>query len=98
MAPSISTDTWQRVFAIVKETEVVDAHTHIQDDITGFTRESARANLSGTQAAFNRPSEEVIAEGVAAGRLMRRSMLDPTHALFYSWFAEIVEGAEQSPR
>ncbi len=86
-------DTWRRVSSIIEETEVVDAHTHIQDDITGFTADMGQANLSGTQASFNRPSKEVISEGVSAGRLMRRSMLDPTHALFYSWFAEIVEGA-----
>ena len=86
-------DTWRRVFDIIEETEVVDAHTHIQDDITGFTPAMANTNLSGTQASFNRPSKETIDEGISSGRLIRRSMLDPTHALFYSWFAEIVEGA-----
>ena len=25
--------------------------------------------------------------------MVRRTMMDPTHALFYSWFAQIVEGA-----
>jgi hypothetical protein len=86
-------ETWQRVSRIIEETPVVDAHTHIQDDITGFTAEMAGGNLSGTQAAFNRPSSDVVSHAVSVGRLSRRSMLDPTHALFYSWFAEIVEGA-----
>ena len=84
-----SSETWQRVARIVEETPVVDAHTHIQDDVTGFTAEMAGSNLSGTQAAFNRPSADVISQALSAGRLFRRSMLDPTHALFYSWFAEI---------
>jgi hypothetical protein len=88
-----NSEAWQRVSRIIEETPVVDAHTHIQDDITDFTPEMAGANLSGTQAAFNRPSSEVISQAVSAGRLSRRSMLDPTHALFYSWFAEIVEGS-----
>ena len=88
-----TSETWQRVARIVEETPVVDAHTHIQDDVTGFTAEMAGSNLSGTQAAFNRPSADVISQALSAGRLFRRSMLDPTHALFYSWFAEIVEGA-----
>lgn len=86
-------ETWHRVSRIIEETPVVDAHTHIQDDVTDFTPAMAAANLPGTQAAFNRPSQEVIDQAVSAGRLFRRSMLDPTHALFYSWFAEIVEGS-----
>jgi len=86
-------ETWHRIAQIIEQTPVVDAHTHIQDDISDFTPAMAEANLSGTQAAFNRPSRDVIAHAVAAGRLFRRSMLDPTHALFYSWFAEIVEGS-----
>jgi hypothetical protein len=93
MGTAARKETWEAVFEVVNRTEVVDAHTHVQDDITGFTRELSRGNLAGTQAAFNRPSEAVVEAGIAAGRLMRRSMLDPTHALFYSWFAEIVDGA-----
>ncbi len=93
MSNTAQSDTWHQVFHVVEAVEAVDAHTHVQDDLTGFTREMARANLAGTQAAFNRPSAAVVDAGVAAGRLARRTMLDPTHALFYSWFAEIVEGA-----
>jgi len=86
-------ETWKRVFSIIEKTEVVDAHTHVQDDLASFTPAMASANLAGTQASFNRPSDEVVAAGLAAGRLGRRSMLDPSHALFYSWFAEIAEGS-----
>ena len=53
----------------------------------------ARGNLAGTQAAFNRPSSSVVEAGIRTGRLARRTMTDATHALFYSWFAEIAEGA-----
>jgi hypothetical protein len=93
MQTANTVETWHRVARIIDETPVVDAHTHIQDDISDFTPAMAEANLSGTQAAVNRPSRDVIAQAVSAGRLHRRSMLDPTHALFYSWFAEIVEGS-----
>jgi hypothetical protein len=85
--------TWRRISDLVRAIPAVDAHTHIQDDLTGFTAEAARGNLAGTQAAFNRPSTVVVDAGVKAGRLVRRTMTDATHALFYSWFAEIAEGA-----
>jgi hypothetical protein len=39
-------------------TPVIDAHTHVQDDLTGFTPELAAGNLAGTQAAVNRPSAQ----------------------------------------
>lgn len=74
-------------------TPVIDAHTHVQDDLTDFTRELAAGNLAGTQAAVNRPPATVIEAGLQRGRLVRRSMTDATHGLFYSWFAEIAEGA-----
>ena len=74
-------------------TPAIDAHTHVQDDLAGFTRELAAANLAGTQAAVNQPPISVIEEGLRRGRLVRRTMTDATHGLFYSWFAEIVEGA-----
>lgn len=74
-------------------TPAVDAHTHVQDDLTGFTRELAAGNLAGTQAAVNRPSQVVVEEGISRGRLVRRTMTDAAHGLFYSWFAQIVEGA-----
>lgn len=82
-----------RLFDIAKATPVVDAHTHVQDDLTGFTRELADGNLAGTQASVNRPPDAVVEEGIRRGRLARRTMTDATHGLFYSWFAQIVEGA-----
>lgn len=74
-------------------TPVIDAHTHVQDDLTGFTPELAAGNLAGTQAAVNRPPQSVVEEGLRRGRMVRRNMTDATHGLFYSWFAEIAEGA-----
>src|SRR5437867_3215277 len=74
-------------------TPVIDAHTHVQDDLTAFTQKLAAANLAGTQAAINRPPQSVVEEGLRRGRLVRRTMTDATHGLFYSWFAQIVEGA-----
>jgi hypothetical protein len=75
-------------------TPVIDAHTHVQDDISGFTKELAAGNLAGTQAAVNKPPTSVVEEGVRRGRMVRRSMIDATHGLFYSWFSQIVEGAD----
>lgn len=74
-------------------TPVIDAHTHVQDDLTDFTSELAAGNLAGTQAAVNRPPQSVVDEGIRRGRLTRRTMTDATHGLFYSWFSQIVEGA-----
>jgi hypothetical protein len=74
-------------------TPVIDAHTHVQDDITGFTKELAAGNLAGTQASVNKPPAGVVEEGVRRGRMVRRSMIDATHGLFYSWFSQIAEGA-----
>ena len=74
-------------------TPVIDAHTHVQDDLTSFTPELAAGNLAGTQAALNRPTRNVVQEGLRQGRLVRRTMTDATHGLFYSWFAQIAEGA-----
>jgi hypothetical protein len=88
-----SKDTHSRLVEIVSAITAVDAHTHLQDDLTGFTARDGERNLAGTQAAFNRPSAGVVAQGVKAGRLVRRTMTDATHGLFYSWFAEIAEGA-----
>ncbi len=86
-------DTWHRLVGIIEETPAVDAHTHVQDDLTGFTPEIAGANLAGTQAGFNRPAAPTVERGIRDGRMVRRTMMDPTHALFYSWFAQVVEGA-----
>jgi len=82
-----------RLQELAKNTPVIDAHTHVQDDLTGFTPALAAGNLAGTQAAVNRPSENVVAEGLRRGRLARRTMTDATHGLFYSWFAQVAEGA-----
>ncbi len=82
-----------RLCQLAMATPVIDAHTHVQDDLTGFTKKLAAANLAGTQAAVNRPPQSVVEEGLRRGRLVRRTMTDATHGLFYSWFAQIVEGA-----
>ena len=82
MPATASRETFQRLVDIVQGIPAVDAHTHIQDDLTGFTEEMARRNLAGTQVSFNRPSRTVVEEGIRAGRLVRRTMTDATHALF----------------
>ena len=74
-------------------TPAVDAHTHVQDDLTDFNQALASGNLAGTQASVNRPPENVVVEGIRRGRLVRRTMTDAAHGLFYSWFSQIVEGA-----
>jgi len=83
--------SWLQEMALA--TPVVDAHTHVQDDLTDFTRELAAGNLAGTHASINRHSENVVAESIRRGRLVRRTMTDAAHGLFYSWFTQIVEGA-----
>ncbi|MFH1707583.1 MAG: hypothetical protein ABIF71_06675 [Planctomycetota bacterium] len=85
-------DLWQQLVAIAEKTPVIDAHTHVQDDITGFDEAKARGNLASTQAAVNRPSAVVVAEGLKRGRMARRTMTDSAHGLFYSWFAQVAEG------
>ena len=82
-----------RLHELAMATPVIDAHTHVQDDLTGFTPELAAGNLAGTQASVNRPPQSVVQEGLRRGRLVRRTMTDATHGLFYSWFAQIAEGA-----
>jgi hypothetical protein len=82
-----------RLQEMAMATPVIDAHTHIQDDLTGFTRERAAGNLAGTQASVNKPPASLVEAGIRQGRLVRRTMMDATHGLFYSWFSQIVEGA-----
>lgn len=82
-----------KLYELAMATPAVDAHTHVQDDLTDFTPEVAAGNLAGTQASVNWPSENVVHEGIRKGRMVRRTMTDATHGLFYSWFAQIVEGA-----
>jgi hypothetical protein len=93
MSGNVKSDVFHRLVDIVNSIPAVDAHTHIQDDLTDFTAELTRQNIAGTQAGMNRPSDSILQEGLRRGRLVRRTMMDATHALFYSWFAEIVEGA-----
>src|SRR5690242_14630158 len=83
----------EKLQELAMATPAVDAHTHVQDDLTGFTRDLSAGNLAGTQAAVNRPSQVVVDEGIRRGRLVRRTMTDAAHGLFYSWFAQVVEGA-----
>ena len=86
-------ETRSKLYELAIATPAIDAHTHVQDDLTGFNEELAAGNLAGTQAAVNRPPQNVVDEGIRRGRLVRRTMTDATHGLFYSWFAQIVEGA-----
>src|SRR5271169_304700 len=82
-----------RLQELALATPAIDAHTHVQDDLTGFDEKLAAGNLAGTQAAVNQPPRSVVREGLRRRRLVRRTMTDATHGLFYSWFAQIVEGA-----
>src|SRR5215472_1410281 len=82
-----------KLYDLALATPVLDAHTHVQDDLTDFDERLAGGNLAGTQAAVNRPPQNVVDQGLRQRRLVRRTMTDATHGLFYSWFAQIVEGA-----
>lgn len=94
MMPSANSELNERLLSAIAALPAFDAHTHIQDDLLDFDRGMAQQlNLTGTQASFNRLPDAVVGEAIASGRLVRRTMADPTHALFYSWFAEIAEGA-----
>src|SRR5436190_15887462 len=86
-------DIRNKLYELAMATPAIDAHTHVQDDLTEFNEQLAAGNLAGTQAAVNRPPQNVVDEGIRRGRLVRRTMTDATHGLFYSWFAQIVEGA-----
>src|SRR6266581_6712087 len=88
-----TTEIRTKLYELAMATPAIDAHTHVQDDLTGFTPKVAAGNLAGTQASVNQPSQTVVDEGIRRGRLVRRTMTDATHGLFYSWFAQIVEGA-----
>jgi hypothetical protein len=85
-------ETIETLFNAACEMQVVDCHTHVQDDLTCFDAALAEKHLSGTQAAMNAYPEHLIATAIENGRLVRRTMMDVTHGTFYSWFAEIVEG------
>jgi hypothetical protein len=83
---------WKQLVEAANATPAVDAHTHVQDDLLDFDAKMAQGNLAGTQASFNRPSKKVVEESVKRGRMVRRTMTDIAHGLFYSWFAQIAEG------
>ena len=85
--------TIEELYKASLEVEVFDPHTHIQDDLVGFDAAMANENLAGTQASFNVFPAHVIETSVAQGRLVRRTMMDPTHGLAYSWFAQAAEGS-----
>lgn len=85
--------TFDTLVQMIDAIPVVDAHTHVQDDLLHFDKAMAGRNVAGTQAWFNSPSASVLEAAIDRGRLARRTMMDATHGLFYSWFAEIVEGA-----
>jgi hypothetical protein len=89
-------ETIENLFKRACDTQVVDSHTHIQDDIDGFDSRIAGENLAGTQASFNRYPETVIKKSLEQKYLVRRLMTDPVHGLFYSWFAQIAEGKSGS--
>jgi len=85
-------DTIKHLFQVACSTPVIDAHTHLQDDLSGFHQGMAGANLTGTQAGSNRFPTYLVKEGLRRGRLVRRTMMDMTHGLCYSWFAQVAEG------
>lgn len=85
-------ETIERLFAEACNMRVVDAHTHVQDDLTNFKPDMAARNLAGTQAAANAYPDYAIATGLRQNRLVRRTMMDVTHGCMYSWFAQIAEG------
>ncbi len=85
-------ETITTLFDAACDMPVVDCHTHVQDDLTGFDRELADKNLAGTQAAMNAYPKHIIEASLSSGTLVRRTMMDVAHGCFYSWFAQIVEG------
>lgn len=87
-----SRQTVETLFEAACAMPVVDCHTHVQDDLTGFDAALAERNLAGTQAAMNAFPAHIVEHALKAGRLVRRTMMDVAHGCFYSWFAEIVEG------
>ena len=93
MPSALSKETFHRVAEIVRDVPAVDAHTHIQDDLTSFTAQYRGQQYLGHPSCLQPSLCSVIDTGVRFGRLVRRTMTDAAHALFYSWFAEIAEGA-----
>ena len=85
-------ETIKRLFDEACNIGVVDAHTHIQDDLKDFDQAMAAQNLAGTQASINAFPDYVVQAGLNQRRLVRRTMTDATHGCLYSWFAEVAEG------
>ena len=85
-------ETIKRLFDEACNIGVVDAHTHIQDDLKDFDQAMAAQNLAGTQASINAFPDYVVQAGLKQRRLVRRTMTDATHGCLYSWFAEVAEG------
>jgi len=71
---------------------VIDCHTHIQDDIADISSIKDLSALTGTQASFNSIPIDVIAKAKNDNYMVRRLMMDATHGLSYSWFMQIAEG------
>ena len=45
-------ERYMRLVDIVNEATVIDAHTHIQDDLPDFSEEMIDRKLAGTQASY----------------------------------------------
>ena len=69
----------EKLYSLALATPAVDAHTHVQDDLTDFTREVAAGNLAGTQAAVNRPPDNVVTEGI------HRGLRDSRYSEYAEW-------------
>ena len=82
----------EELFEASMQIDVVDAHTHIQDDVPSIGKIEDANILSGTQASFNTIPEGVFQQAKKSGVLPRRLMMDATHGLSYSWFLQIAEG------
>jgi len=82
----------EELFEASMQIDVVDAHTHIQDDIPNIGNIEDISVLSGTQASFNTIPDGVLKASKKSGILPRRLMMDATHGLSYSWFLQIAEG------
>ncbi len=88
-------NTSQALYEAIKAMPVVDAHTHIQDDVPHFSLTNNNG-LSGTQAAFQQVPDTVLAHATQQGNLIRRSMYDATHGLSYTWFLQLALGSRHN--
>ena len=92
-----------RLQGLVMATPVIDAHTHVQDDLIGFSAKDAAGKLEGTQAAVNRPSKSVVEE---ADVLELRGLLENhlrhtgstvARRLLYNWSASLKQFVKIMP-